>query len=134
LHETGLAIAHNQYHKHGGYLLNNSDLPGFSREEQSLLAFLVRCHRRKIAPEELQTLSDDIQQKALRLCIILRLAVVLNRGRSQNALPEFQLTADDGNIQIKFPDNWLSEHPLTGADLKTEADYLASIKTTLIFS
>jgi exopolyphosphatase/guanosine-5'-triphosphate,3'-diphosphate pyrophosphatase len=134
LHEMGLAIAHNQYHKHGGYLLTHSDLPGFSREEQSLLAFLVRCHRRKIAPEELQTLADDIQQKALRLCIILRLAVVLNRGRSQNALPEFRLAADDGNIQIKFPDNWLTEHPLTGADLNTEAEYLAAIKTTLNFS
>lgn len=134
LHEIGLAVAHNQYHKHGGYLLNHSDLPGFSREEQSLLASLVRCHRRKIAPEELQTLSDDIQQKTLRLCIILRLAVVLNRGRSRNALPEFQLTADDGNIQIRFPDNWLSEHPLTEADLKTEAEYLAPIKTTLNFN
>ena len=134
LHEIGLAIAHNQYHKHGGYLLNHSDLPGFSREEQSLLAFLVRCHRRKIAPEELQTLSDDIQQKALRLCIILRLAVVLNRGRSRNALPEFRLTADDGTIQIKFPDNWLAEHPLTEADLSTEAEYLASIKITLHLS
>ena len=134
LHEIGLAIAHNQYHKHGGYLLNHSDLPGFSREEQSLLAFLVRCHRRKIAPEELQTLTDDIQQKALRLCIILRLAVVLNRGRSQSALPEFQMTADDGNIQIIFPDNWLNVHPLTEADLHTEAEYLASIKTTLNFN
>ena len=134
LHEMGLAVAHNQYHKHGGYLLTYSDLPGFSREEQSLLAFLVRCHRRKIAPEELQTLAEDIQQKALHLCIILRLAVVLNRGRSQNALPEFRLMADDGNIQITFPDNWLPEHPLTGADLKTEADYLASIKTTLNFN
>jgi len=134
LHEIGLAIAHNQYHKHGGYLLHHSDLPGFSREEQLLLAFLVRCHRRKIAPEELQTLSDDIQQKALRLCIILRLAVVLNRGRSLNPLPEFRLTADDGNIQINFPDNWLAEHPLTGADLITEAEFLAAIKTTLNFS
>ncbi|MGH8119431.1 MAG: exopolyphosphatase [Gammaproteobacteria bacterium] len=134
LHEIGLAIAHNQYHKHGGYLLIYSDLPGFSREEQSLLAFLVRCHRRKFAPEELQALAEDIQQKALRLCIILRLAVVLNRGRSLNPLPDFRLTADDGNIQIKFPGNWLAEHPLTGADLNTEAEFLAAIKTTLSFS
>ena len=134
LHEMGLAVAHNQYHKHGGYLLTHADLPGFSREEQSLLAFLVRCHRRKIAIEESHALADDIQQKAIRLCIILRLAVVLNRGRSENALPEFQLTANDGNIQISFPDNWLTEHPLTGADLNTEAAYLVPIKTTLKFS
>lgn len=134
LHEIGLAVAHNQYHKHGGYLLHNSDLPGFSREEQSRLAFLVRCHRRKIAPEELALLPEDMHQKLLRLCIILRLAVVLNRGRSPVALPEFQLSAANGNITIKFPENWLAEHPLTGADLSTEAEYLAAIKTSLSFS
>lgn len=134
LHEIGLAVAHNQHHKHGGYLLHHSELSGFSREEQSLLAFLVRCHRRKIAPEELQILAEDIQQKGLRLCIILRLAVVLNRGRNQKQLPEFTLAADDGNIRLSFPEHWLAEHPLTGADLATEAEYLAAIKINLDFS
>ena len=36
LHEIGLMIAHSQYHKHGGYVLANMDLPGFSRQEQGL--------------------------------------------------------------------------------------------------
>jgi exopolyphosphatase len=134
LHEIGLAIAHNQYHKHGGYLLNNSELPGFSREEQSVLAFLVRCHRRKISLEELQALPEDIQQKTLWLCIILRLAVVLNRGRSINDLPDFHLSTMEDGIRIKFPEGWLSGHPLTEADLNTEAEFLASIKMTLTFS
>ncbi len=134
LHEIGFAIAHNQYHKHGAYLLNHSDLPGFSREEQSRLAFLVRCHRRKIAMEELALLPEDLHEKLLRLCVILRLAVVLNRGRSPNALPEFQLSAANGNMSIRFPDNWLAEHPLTEADIATEAEYLSAIKITLAFS
>ena len=32
LHELGLAIDHNQYHKHGSYIVESSDLPGFSRQ------------------------------------------------------------------------------------------------------
>ena len=38
LHEVGLDIAHARYHHHGGYLIANSDLPGFVRLEQQLVA------------------------------------------------------------------------------------------------
>jgi exopolyphosphatase / guanosine-5'-triphosphate,3'-diphosphate pyrophosphatase len=34
LHEIGVAVAQNQYHKHGVYILRNADLAGFSRREQ----------------------------------------------------------------------------------------------------
>ena len=48
LHEIGLDIAHSHYHKHGAYLLQYADMPGFPREEQQLLAALVGSHRRKL--------------------------------------------------------------------------------------
>ena len=38
LHEVGLVITHNGYHKHSHYILRNSDLQGFSQTEQKLLA------------------------------------------------------------------------------------------------
>ncbi len=41
LHEIGLDVAHSGYHRHGAYLLENADMPGFAREEQRLLARLV---------------------------------------------------------------------------------------------
>ncbi|MYD97570.1 MAG: Ppx/GppA family phosphatase, partial [Gammaproteobacteria bacterium] len=82
LHEIGMDIAHSQYHKHGGYLLDNMDLPGFSRPEQHNLSMLVRCHRRKFPIEELKG-----SPSLIALCVLLRLAVVLHRGRSENALP-----------------------------------------------
>ncbi len=49
LHELGLAVSHSSYHKHGGYLLEYADLPGFSTEEQRWLSVLVRTHRQKIS-------------------------------------------------------------------------------------
>src|SRR5690606_37010247 len=48
LHDVGLVIAHSQYHVHGAYVLENSDIAGFSRQEQQYLAALVRTHRRRI--------------------------------------------------------------------------------------
>ena len=44
VYEIGLDIAHSQYHKHGAYLIEHSDLPGFSRQDQQALALLVRGH------------------------------------------------------------------------------------------
>ncbi|MDX1805078.1 MAG: exopolyphosphatase, partial [Alcanivorax sp.] len=54
LHEVGLAVSHSQFHKHGAYLVTNSDLPGFSRQEQQAVALLVRGHRRKVPLSLLQ--------------------------------------------------------------------------------
>ena len=48
MHEIGLDVSHSQYQKHGAYLLEYADMPGFPREEQRLLACLVGAHRRKI--------------------------------------------------------------------------------------
>ena len=41
LHEIGLDVAHSGYHRHGAYLLENADMPGFAREEQRILARIV---------------------------------------------------------------------------------------------
>jgi exopolyphosphatase/guanosine-5'-triphosphate,3'-diphosphate pyrophosphatase len=48
LHEIGLSISWSGYHKHGAYLVSNSDMPGFSRQEQALLAALILGHRRNL--------------------------------------------------------------------------------------
>jgi exopolyphosphatase/guanosine-5'-triphosphate,3'-diphosphate pyrophosphatase len=52
LHEIGLAISHSSYHKHGAYLLQYSDVAGFSQADQEKLSLLVTCHRRKIRAEQ----------------------------------------------------------------------------------
>ena len=132
LHETGLTIAHSHYQKHGAYLLNNSDMPGFSRQTQAELATLVGNHRRKFFLAEVQSLPVENIPGILRLCVILRLAILLHRSRSVDTLPDFRLRTEDTRIELTFPENWLNDHPLTGADLETEADYLSAIGFRLI--
>lgn len=131
LHEIGQAIAHSGYQKHGAYLVQNSDLPGFSRQEQHYIATLIRNHRRKITTSDFNNLPDNNGERILLLCILLRLAIVLNRSRSSTALPSFNLHHEQSRMELRFPDGWLESHPLTGADLETEAGYQQAAGYTL---
>lgn len=135
LHEIGLAVAHSGFHKHGYYLIANSDMPGFSIEDQSLLALLVRGHRRSF-PDAMfeQSLMERARGQALRLCAILRIAVLLNRSRSRRPLPRVGWEANDDGFDLTFPSGWLEAHPLTLADLEMERGFLASSGIRLDFS
>ena len=126
LHEIGLDIAHSQYHKHGGYLLDNLDMPGFSRSEQHGLSALVRTHRRKFPVAELRA-----SPRLAALCVLLRLAVVLHRGRTDVPVPPFKVSLRGQRIQLSFPSRWLNEHPLTKLDLDQEAAYLSVVPLQL---
>jgi exopolyphosphatase/guanosine-5'-triphosphate,3'-diphosphate pyrophosphatase len=134
LHEIGLAIAHSGYHKHGGYLLANSDLPGFSRREQARLAMLVRAHRRKFPMTEMKQLSASTRGRCLRMAVLLRQAVLLHRSHSDKELPPIIFTAKESGLKMNFPPGWLDEHPLTVADLELESELLKSAKFSLEFA
>jgi exopolyphosphatase / guanosine-5'-triphosphate,3'-diphosphate pyrophosphatase len=127
VHEIGLDVSHSGYHRHGAYLLENADMPGFAREEQRLLARLVGGHRRKLALDGLDELLPPWDRDAVFLIVLIRLAVLLHRGRSSTALPPIGLTARARSLEIRFPARWLKEHPLTMADLQQEAEYLRAV-------
>ncbi|MCO6413681.1 MAG: Ppx/GppA family phosphatase [Thiogranum sp.] len=127
LHEIGLVIAHSQYHKHGAYVLEHSDLPGFSLRDQRLLSVLVRCHRRKFRKLIIDTLPESMRENTIRLCLVLRLAVLLRRNRSSDPLPGIDVATGSGSIALTFHDDWLQQHPLTQADLKIERKYLKNV-------
>ncbi len=133
LHEMGRAIAHSQYHKHGGYLLAHLDMPGFSRGEQRCLAVLVGGHRRKFPLAEFDTLPELPRGRIEKLCVLLRLAVVLHRRRSETELPDINIKVDEKKIRLRFPGGWLDEHQLTVADLEQEASYLKVVGYKLKF-
>ena len=132
LHELGLTIGHAQYQKHGAYLIQHADLPGFSLEEQLILASLVRVHRRKFLLNELAELPMK-QNRAIRLAALLRISVVLHRARSEADMAQPIATATDDSLTLTFPDNWLESRPLSSADLEQERNYLKSAGIKLRF-
>ena len=120
LHEIGLDLAHSGYHRHGAYLLENADMPGFPREEQRLLARLVRWHRRRLEFEDLADLGPEWRRIAERLIVLLRLAVLLHRNRSNARPPPFTLVPGRHALTLRFRLRSLRRHPLTHADLLQE--------------
>lgn len=134
LHEIGRDIAHSQYHKHSAYIIENGDLAGFSRQDQMLLSAIIRMHRRKFSLARFHDLPAPWNLHAPCLTIILRLAVLLRRNRHEDDLPDFKISLVKSKIQLQFPSGWLSQSPLTHADLIQEADYLKAAGFALIFS
>jgi exopolyphosphatase / guanosine-5'-triphosphate,3'-diphosphate pyrophosphatase len=124
LHETGLDIAHSKYHRHSAYLLDNADMPGFPREEQRLLAALVGSHRRQFVTELLEDLVPPWDELAEFLIVILRLSVLLHRGRSTQPLPELRARVRGRTLTIELPARWQKDHPLTLEDIELEQGYL----------
>jgi exopolyphosphatase/guanosine-5'-triphosphate,3'-diphosphate pyrophosphatase len=127
LHEIGLDVAHSGYHRHGAYLLANADMAGFPREEQKLLAIMVGSHRRKPAIEEANDLAAPWDKRAPAMTLLLRLAVLLHRGRSSVALPPIKLTPRPDALEMRFPPGWLDDHPLTVADFQLEIENLKAV-------
>jgi len=132
LHEIGKMVAFNQHHKHGEYIIRNATLDGFSQQEQLLLAVLVRAHRRKFPADAFKSVPERWTRQAIRLAILLRLAVTLNRGRTDVQLPAICIKVSKSTVTLDLPEDWLEFHPLTRADLATEAACLAAVNYKLV--
>jgi exopolyphosphatase/guanosine-5'-triphosphate,3'-diphosphate pyrophosphatase len=106
-------------------------MPGFPRAEQKFLAFLIANQRQVISLDRWQSLPKVWHRSALRLVILLRIAVLLNRSRSSKPLPVLSLVVEDNGVQLRFPADWLAANPLTVADLDRERIYLESVNVRL---
>ena len=115
LHEIGISIAHSGFHKHGAYILENADMPGFSRRDQVFMAMLVRAGRGGL---DKLALAPDAADWPLILC--LRLALLFNMSRSDATMPAMSLRCEDGTCRLTLPADWIEANPLTRTALDDE--------------
>lgn len=85
LHDVGMFISFSNHQAHSHYIISNSDMLGFQREELKLMALLALFHRKK-GPrkkhQEFRELPAD-QQRVIRiLSMFLRLAEALDRSHT----------------------------------------------------
>lgn len=118
LHEIGLSISHNGYHKHSSYMLANADMPGFARREQASLAAIVLGHTGKL-PKVRRLIEAD---EDWRLVLCLRLAALIYRSRNYAPLPAIRLSAGRKRFELTVPRSWLEANPLTDFDLRAEIE------------
>jgi exopolyphosphatase/guanosine-5'-triphosphate,3'-diphosphate pyrophosphatase len=126
-HEIGMAIAHKHFNRHSAYVLRNADLPGFSQEEQELLAVLALGQRGKLNADFLADSGDTDQTRTLYLLAIIRLASCFKHVEKLEQLPDFSIDARDSSLTLEFPAGWLDAHPLTDQELQGEQAILGKL-------
>lgn len=127
LHEIGLSIAHTAYHKHAAYILENADMPGFSRNEQHILSMIVLGHR-----GDLRKISECVNDSMLWVSILsLRLAALFCRARLPVTLPvgvKLQYVNQEKEFILSIAREWLADNPLTASALQQESLLWEKIK------
>ncbi len=114
--EVGLSIAHAEYHKHSAYVLQNADMPGFSRMEQQRLARIVLAHRGKLS----KVRDSGLDGSDWILVFALRIASLILRNRADIKVPFLRVAGDDAGFAMELPQSWLDENPLSAAALEDE--------------
>jgi exopolyphosphatase/guanosine-5'-triphosphate,3'-diphosphate pyrophosphatase len=127
LHEIGLSVSHSSYQKHGAYILEYADMPGFSQWEQQWMSILVRYHRRKVSDKAFDALSNDEGVIALQLLVLLRLATLLHRSRKNKTASVKLHAGDQQKLALIFDKEDLDLMHLLQADLSQELDYLKKV-------
>ena len=122
LHEIGLAISHSGYHHHSAYLLEFSDIPGFSQVDQIRMSQLAHNHRRKLKTEMLEQVQDIGGRTLVYLCLLLRLAVLVHRSRNDHDKSDLQLHIIDEDHWQVIVDPEFEEYALLVFDLEDDID------------
>jgi exopolyphosphatase/guanosine-5'-triphosphate,3'-diphosphate pyrophosphatase len=113
LHEIGIAISQKHYNRHAAYVVENSDMPGFSQGDQLTMSRLLRGHRGKLPSYLFDDIPNKQRDKFARMLVILRLAVILKHAGTSNVQPTFTANAKDNKLKVHFSEQWQDEFPLT---------------------
>ncbi|MDX1796319.1 MAG: exopolyphosphatase [Hydrogenovibrio sp.] len=133
LHEGGMVLSYKRYRHHSAYLVENSEMAGFTQQEKFMLSAMILNHRGKFNMDSFKALSSPHDEKLVYLTVILRLAVRIHRGREMD-IPDITLSVPkDNQLHLCFADDWLDDHPLTQLDLEVEADRLKPLGFSLSF-
>jgi len=124
LHEVGLSISLQAFHRHSAYILRNTYMPGFNREQQRVLAMLVRFQRKALKLHEMEEFTLFKKKHIVSLIRILRLAILLNGQRNDDPLPPLTLSIDGEKWTLTSQQqDWLESNKLLDADLTSEQEY-----------
>ena len=105
LHEIGLSVSHTGYHKHGAYMVEHADLPGFTAREQRVMSMLVVAQKgnlRKLG----DALTDPDFAKAV---FALRLATIFLHSRIDDV--NGMRLKMKSRIELELKREWIETHP-----------------------
>lgn len=117
LHEIGNHISHSDSHKHGAYILDNVDAPGFAINELHALSQLVLGHRGKLRKVETLLGTEPFTTQLLAL----RLGCLLCHARREPELATLRLErTGDQSFALQAPPRWAERFPQSAHLLREE--------------
>ena len=131
LHEIGISVAYSGYHRHSAYIVQNADMPGFSKMEQAQLSMLLLGHRRTLR----KLFAGGETAIDWRMVMALRLAALMLRNRADIERPPIVSKAGNRSLRLDIDRDWLARNPLTVTALEEEVeewnatDYRLDIRT-----
>ena len=134
LHELGLQINRHAIQRHSAYIVKNAELPGFSNNEQELLACLLGSYRKRFNKKHLLQSNLLKPSLLLQIAVTVRVSILLNIRRLDDFLPEITSDFSKNKLKLEFPEGWLAQNSLIEEDLRIEADRLADNDFSLQWS
>lgn len=131
LHEVGIAVSSRHHNRHGAYLVQNGDLAGFAHDGRRALSLLIRGCRGAFPVFAFAALESQAAKALRHTTILLRLAVILERSRTDVDSPRFVVNVDADRVELTLPSGWLSTHALSRQELDLERGRLAEIAIAL---
>ena len=131
LHEVGLAISMTGAHKHGAYIVEHADLPGFTTREQRLMGTLVLGQKGNLRKIRESLLELDMAKAVLAL----RMAVVFMHARADDDLAGLNVRVvqrlktrlDGARIELDLPAGLMAKHPTLAPWLQKEEEAWSEI-------
>lgn len=117
-HEIGAVISHGGMHRHGAYILDHTELMGFSQSELHQLGMLVLGQYGKLKKLDL----TEVDEPLLILLVCIRLAVIFCHARNAPDLAGIKkLQLNDGLLELTVYQDWSELHPQSVYLLEEEA-------------
>lgn len=118
LHEIGGVISHADHHKHGAYIIDHSEVFGFSDDELHRLGLLILGQKGKL--KKLDT--DWSDERFCRMLLSLRVAIILCHARTTPEINQIVFRQLKGHLSFELfiPSQWSDKYPQSTHLLKLE--------------
>jgi exopolyphosphatase/guanosine-5'-triphosphate,3'-diphosphate pyrophosphatase len=122
LHEVGLVVSETGYHKHGAYLVEYADMPGFTTREQRNMSKLILSQK-----GNLRKVQELLQEADFAKAVLaFRLAVLFMHTRLELSLADVRVKMKS-RIELEIKGDWLLQHPTLSYWLDKEREAWSEI-------
>ena len=122
LYEIGLAVSPTNHHKHGAYLIENADLPGFTTREQRTMSKFILGQKGNLRKLNGVLIDLDVAKAVLAL----RVAVMFTQARVDVDFNDLRLKMKN-RIELEIGSQLAMAHPTLQYWMEREQKFWAEI-------